>query len=376
MAARKIVKAKSHALAKRATPTRAPQRKVRVSVPSRSTLPSDYGRVLDDLKRRTRDERVRTVLAANSAMVLLYWDIGSTILARQEAAGWGAKIIDRLSQDLRRAYPEMQGLSLRNMLYMRAFATAWPRPAIVQAPLAQLPWYHHIALIERVKQPEERLWYAQQAATLGWSRNILALQIDQQAHSRHGRTVHNFKTTLPPAESDMASQIFKDPYLFDFIGTADPRREREVEQALTDHIQNFLLELGAGFAFVGRQVSLEVGSQNFMVDLLFYHLKLRCYVVIELKAVPFEPAFVGQINLYLAAVDDLMRHPDDRPTIGLVLCRSKDRVVAEYALRNLVQPIGVADWETGLAARLPKELKGSLPTIQELEAEFAIPAAA
>jgi predicted nuclease of restriction endonuclease-like (RecB) superfamily len=204
----------------------------------------------------------------------------------------------------------------------------------------------------------------------GWSRNILVLQIQGRAHGRQGKAITNFKETLPPPESDLAAQVFKDPYLFDFLGTADPRREREVEQALVDHIQRFLLELGTGFAFVGRQVPLEVGNRDFRIDLLFYHLKLRCYVVVEFKAVPFDPAFIGQLNLYLSATDDLLRHPDDQPTIGLLLCREKNRVIVEYALRHLKRPIGVADWETKLVEKLPKALKGSLPTVEEIEAEL------
>jgi predicted nuclease of restriction endonuclease-like (RecB) superfamily len=305
-------------------------------------------------------------------MVLLYWDIGRVILDRQEREGWGAKIIDRLSADLREAYPEMKGLSPRNLKYMRTFAAAWPDRAIVQAPLAQLPWYHQIALLEKLSSADQRLWYAGQSAKFGWSHNILALQIDGRAHERHGKAVTNFKATLPPEGSDLAAQIFKDPYLFDFLGTADPRREREVEQALVDHIQHFLLELGSGFAFVGRQVHLEFASHDYYIELLFYHLKLRCYVVIELKAVAFEPAFTGQLNMYLSAVDDLLRHPDDRPTIGLLLCRSKDKVIAEYALRGINKPIGVAEWETKLVEKLPDELKGSLPTVEEIEAELTL----
>jgi predicted nuclease of restriction endonuclease-like (RecB) superfamily len=215
-----------------------------------------------------------------------------------------------------------------------------------------------------------RDWYIGQSIQYGWSRNILALQIKSQAHARHGKAVNNFAATLPPADSDMAAQVFKDPYLFDFLGTADPRREREVEQALVDHVQKFLLELGSGFAFVGRQVHLEVGDSDFYLDLLFYHLKLRCYVVVELKAVPFDPAFVGTLNLYLSAVDDLLRHPDDKPTLGLLLCRSKSRLVVEYALRDMNKPIGVAQWETQITRALPKELASSLPSIEQIEAEL------
>ena len=228
-----------------------------------------------------------------------------------------------------------------------------------------------MALIEKLEHPEARLWYAQKTIENGWSRDILALQIESGLRERQGRAVTNFPVSMPPSDSDMAAQVFKDPHLFDFLGTADPRREREVERALVDHIQRFLLEMGAGFAFVGRQVQLEVGDDDFQIDILFYHLKLRRYVVVELKAVPFDPAFVGQMNLYLSAVDDLLRHPDDEPTIGLLLCRGKNRVIVEYALRGFTKPVGVADWETRLVDSLPDELQGSLPTVEEIEAELS-----
>jgi predicted nuclease of restriction endonuclease-like (RecB) superfamily len=304
-------------------------------------------------------------------MVLLYWDVGWMILARQEHEGWGAKVIDRLSADLQQAYPDMRGLSPRNLKYMRAFAAAWPDRAIVQEALAQIPWSHQIALLAKLDSRQQRLWYARKSAAHGWSHNILAFQIAARAHERDAKALTNFRATLPPEDSDMAAQVFKDPYLFDFLGTADARREREVEQALVDHIQHFLLELGAGFAFVGRQVHLEFADEDYYVDLLFYHLKLRCYVVVELKATKFQPGFVGQMSMYLAAVDDLLRHPDDKPTIGLLLCRSKNELVVEYALRGSQKPIGVAQWETVLVERLPEELKGSLPTVEEIEAELA-----
>ena len=341
------------------------------AVPSKAELPGDYASTLRELKQRITGERLRVVMAANAGMVLLYWDIGQTILQRQATEGWGAKVIDRLSADLRQAFPDMKGLSPRNLKYMRAFAEAWPDKAIVQRVIAQLPWRQNIALLERLDDPDVRLWYARKTVEQGWSQPILCLQIEGQAHKRQGKALTNFPATLPPADSDMAAQIFKNPYLFDFIGTADPRREREVEQALVDHIQRFLLEMGAGFAFMGRQAHLEVESQDFYLDLSFYHVKLRCYVVVELKAVPFDPAFVGQLNLYLSAVDDLLRQPDDKPTIGLLLCRSKKKLVVEYALRDLKKPIGVAAWQTKLVKSLPKELKGSLPTIEEIEKELA-----
>jgi len=303
-------------------------------------------------------------------MILLYWDIGRIILDRQKSEGWGAKVIDRLSYDLKLAFPDMTGFSPRNLKYMRAFSESWPDREFVQRTIAQIPWRSNIALLDRLKDPGLRIWYAQKTIEHGWSREILDIQIETRLHERQGRALNNFEQALPPADSDMAAQVFKDPYLFDFLGTADPRKEREVEQALVDHVQRFLLEMGSGFAFVGRQVPLEVGNRDFSLDLLFYHLKLRCFVVVELKAVPFDPAFVGQLNLYLSAVDDLLRHPDDKRTIGLLLCKSKDTLVVEYALRGLESPMGVADWETELTERLPDDLKGSLPTIEEIEAEL------
>lgn len=309
-------------------------------------------------------------MSANAAIVLLYWDIGRAILERQEREGWGTKVIDRLSADLREAFSDMRGLSPRNLKYMRAFAAAWSDRQIVQEVLAQITWYHNIALLEKVADPQVRLWYTRKAREEGWSRNVLVMQIESGLHDRQGKAITNFPATLPPADSDLAAQVFKDPYLFDFLGTADSRKERELEQALVDHIQRFLLELGAGFAFVGRQVLLEVGDRDFYLDLLFYHLKLRRFVVVELKAIPFDPGFVGQMNLYLSAVDDLLRHLDDKPTIGLLLCKGKDQLVVEYALRGFQKPIGVAEWETLLVESLPEELKGSLPTVEEIEAEL------
>jgi predicted nuclease of restriction endonuclease-like (RecB) superfamily len=339
--------------------------------PTVADLPHDYAKVLADLKRRIARERLRVVLSANAGMVLLYWDIGRIVLGRQNREGWGARVIDRLAADLRRAFPDMRGFSPRNLKYMRAFAAAWPDQSIVQGPLAQITWYHNIALLEKLDTPDTRLWYARETIQHGWSRTVLTLQIDSQAHRRTGKAVSNFPRTLPPGDSDMAAQVFKDPYLFDFLGTADPRREAEIEQALMDHVQRFLLELGAGFAFVGRQVHLEVGGEDFYIDLLFYHLHLRCFVVVELKAVPFKPEFLGKLNMYLSAADDLLRHPDDKPTIGLLLVKQKNRVLVEYALRDLRKPVGVADWETRLTRTLPKDLATSLPTIEEIEAELS-----
>jgi predicted nuclease of restriction endonuclease-like (RecB) superfamily len=338
---------------------------------STQDIPLDYQSTLADLKQRIANERLRVTLSANAAMILLYWDIGQTILSRQDLQGWGAKIIDRLSEDLKEAFPEMNGFSPRNLKYMRMFAQQWPDREIVQRTVAQIPWRSNLTLLHKVNDIDTRLWYAEKTIESGWSKDILALQIESRLHERQGKAANNFALTLPPGDSDMAVQVFKDPYLFDFLGTADTRKEREVEQALVDHVQKFLLELGAGFAFVGRQVLLEVGDQDFRLDLLFYHLTLRCYVVVELKAVPFDPGFTGTLNLYLSAVDDLLRHPDDKPTIGLLLCKSKDDLVVEYALDGYRRPMGVAQWESQLTQNLPEDLKGSLPSIEELERELA-----
>ncbi|MEK7656437.1 MAG: PDDEXK nuclease domain-containing protein, partial [Elusimicrobiota bacterium] len=254
-------------------------------------MPRGYSEMLSALKERIGHERQRVVFAANTAMIVLYWDIGRAILERQDLKGWGSKVIDRLSHDLREAYPDMKGFSPRNLKYMRAFAAAWPDIAIVQRVVAQLPWRQNIALLEHLDDEKTRLWYAQETLRNGWSQPILTLQIEGRAHERYGKALSNFKAILPSAQSDMAGQIFKDPYLFDFLGTGETRREREIEQSLVDHIQRFLLELGTGFAFVGRQVHLEVGDDDFYVDLLFYQLRLRCYVVIDLKMEPFKPEF-------------------------------------------------------------------------------------
>jgi predicted nuclease of restriction endonuclease-like (RecB) superfamily len=343
------------------------------AAPSRQSMPSWYPELLASVSDHIATGRPRAIAAANRELLATYWAIGGDILARQQEEGWGARVIDRLSADLRERFPEAKGYSPRNLKYMRAFAAAWPDPAIVQGPLAQLPWYHQIALIEKLSTPELRLWYAAQAIEQGWSRDILAHQITMRFHERAGKAITNFAATMPSADSDLAQQTTRDPYLFDFVGNADIRRERDLEQGLVDHVGKFLLELGQGFAFVGRQVRLEIGDDEFFCDLLFYHLKLRCYVVIELKAVAFEPGFLGQLGMYMAAVDDLLAHQDDKPTIGLLLCRSKNNVVAEYALRGYSTPIGVAEWTTAITTALPEEFTSSLPSIAELEAELSDP---
>jgi len=330
----------------------------------------DYQAFLETLKERVRKARMRASLAVNSELVLLYWRIGREILARQEELGWGAKVIDQLAKDLRRAFPEMKGFSARNLKYMRAFAQAWLDEEFVQQAAAQIPWFHNVVILQKVKDPEARAQYVGYARQYGWSRAVLQLQIDQHLHERQGQAPNNFAQTLPPPQSDLAQQITKDPYCFDFLTLADDARERDLERGLVKHIRDFLLELGAGFSFVGTQIPLQVADQDFYLDMLFYHLELRCYVVIELKATAFRPEYAGKLNFYLSAVDDLLRHESDQPTIGILLCRSRDDLVVEYALRDMSKPIGVAGWETRLVESLPQELEGRLPTVEEIEAEL------
>jgi len=336
---------------------------------SLSMPPDGYGDWLIDLKNRIHNAQQRATLAVNSELVLLNWQIGQDILTRQTQQGWGTKVIDRLAQDLRAAFPDMKGFSPRNLKYMRAFAGAWPDAEFVQEVLAQLPWYHQIALLDKLSSPETRRWYAAQAIKHNWSRNILVMQIETRLLERSGKAVSNFDSQLPKPQSDLARESLKDPYRFDFLGLTLDAQEREIENALVKHVTDFLLELGAGFAFVGQQVLLDVGGDEFFIDLLFYHLKLRCYVVIELKAGKFKPEHLGQLSFYLTAVDAQLKQPQDGPTIGLLLCKSKNKVVAEYALRDNARPIGVAEYQ--LVESLPAELQTSLPSIEQIERELA-----
>ncbi len=330
-----------------------------------------YDTLLRDLKQRIQNAQIKAALAVNTELVLLYWSIGRDILARQKEQGWGAKVIEKLSADLRREFPNMQGLSPRNLKYMRAFADAYPDEAIVQEALAQIPWYHNIALVEKLKDGAERLWYARATLECGWSRNVLAHQIETNLYGRQGKAITNFERTLPSPQSDLAQQLLKDPYNFDFLTLTRDARERELQEALLTHIRQFLLELGRGFAFVGGPYPLTVGGDEFEIDLLFYHLHLRCYVVIDLKIGKFAPEDAGQMNFYLSAVDDLLRHKDDAPSIGLILCKSKNEVVAEYALRDVNKPIGVSTQLTReIEASLPQDFQHSLPTVEEIEAEL------
>lgn len=332
-------------------------------------IPSEYGPFLEDLKSRIRSAQVRAAVAVNSELVTLYWNIGKQILDAQQAQGWGSKVVDRLSIDLRREFPEMKGFSPTNLRYMRSFAEAWRDEPIFQQLAGKLPWFHHCILMDKVKDEETRLWYVRQAIANGWSRNTLSLHIKSRLHERQGAAPTNFKASLPAPQSDLAQNILKDPYNFDFLGLGDQAHEREIEKALVDHVRKFLLELGVGFAFVGSQYHLEVAGEDFYIDLLFYHVRLHCYVVIELKAGKFKPASAGQLNFYLSAVDDLLRTEGDAPSIGLILCQDKNRVLAEYALRDLSKPIGVSSYQ--LADSIPDSIQTALPTIEQLESELS-----
>ncbi|MBZ5487085.1 DUF1016 domain-containing protein [Halomonas aquamarina] len=330
--------------------------------------PEGYADWLAELKDRIHNAQQRATQAVNRELVLLYWQIGQDILRRQAEQGWGAKVIDRLAHDLRTAFPEGKGFSRANLMYMRAFAEAWPDAEIVQQAVGQLPWGHNLALLSKLKEPAERLAYAHAALEHGWSRNVLVMQIETRLLERQGAAITNFDARLPKPQSDLARESLKDPYRFDFLGLAAESQEREVEEALVRHVTEFLLELGAGFAFVGRQVILDVGGEEFFIDLLFYHLKLRCYVVIELKTGKFKPEHLGQLGFYLTAVDRQLKAEQDNPSIGLLLCKSKNKVVAEYALSDKSQPMGIAEYK--LLESLPSELQTGLPSIEQIEQEL------
>jgi predicted nuclease of restriction endonuclease-like (RecB) superfamily len=329
---------------------------------------SNYEGFLKDLKERIRSAQLRAALAVNRELVLLYWSIGRDIVERQKREGWGTKVIDRLAEDLSRAFPEIKGFSARNLKYMRAFAEAWQDEDFVQQVAAQLPWFHNCVLLDKLKTNEERAWYSQLTIQNGWSRNVLVHQIESDLFHRQGRAITNFKRTLPAPQSELAQQLVKDPYNFDFLSLGPQARERDIERGLIEHLQKFLLELGVGFSFVGTQYPLEVAGKDFRLDLLFYHLRLRCFIVIDLKIDDFKPEYAGKMNFYLSAVDDLLKHPDDQPSIGIILCKTKNSVIVEYTLRDTSKPLGVAEYR--ITAALPEELRGSLPSIEDLEEEL------
>ncbi len=346
-----------------------------------------YPVLLASIKQRIRQGQTRAMLAVNAELIRLYWEIGQMLDARQQIEGWGAAVIPRLARDIRNELPEVKGFSERNIKRMLAFFREYralvpqavaqaagevPQPVALFLPelLFALPWGHHLMLMERVKDVAAREWYMRATLAQGWSRNVLQMQIETGAHVRQGKATSNFTSRLPPPQSDLAQQTLKDPYLFDFLTLEEPFHERELETGLIGHLERFLLELGRGFAFVGRQYHIDIGEQDFYIDLLFYHLRLRCYVVVELKRGAFKPEYAGKMNFYCSVVDELLRHEADAQTIGLILCQQRNAVVAEYALRGMDKPIGVSTFE--LTRALPADLESSLPSIERIERELGV----
>jgi predicted nuclease of restriction endonuclease-like (RecB) superfamily len=352
-----------------------------------------YADLLAEVKNRIQTAQTRAVLAVNAELIRLYWQIGNLLLIRQADEGWGAAVIPRLARDLGNALPELKGFSTRNLDRMVAFARTYPHPGKfspqavaklmpfekAQQTLAKphdsdsllwhVPWGHHTLLLQKYTEDQTRAWYMAQIMVHGWSRSALQMQIDSAAHLRSGAAVNNFASCLPAPQSELVQQTLKDPYIFDFLTLEAGFHERELETGLVAHLEKFLLELGQGFAFVGRQYHLAVGEKDFYIDLLFYHLLLRSYVVIELKRGDFQPEYAGKLNFYCNVVDDTLRHPQDALTIGLLLCQGKDNVLAEYALRGIDKPIGIASYE--LTRALPQSLQSALPSIEQIEAELS-----
>lgn len=332
------------------------------------SIPEHYPEFLEQLTQRIRTAQVTAGLAVNRELVLLYWHIGCDLSARIQSAQWGTGVVQQLAQDIAKRFPGVRSFSARNLMFMRRFSEAWPDEEIVKQLVSQIPWGHNIRLIQSVKQPEARRWYIQKTIDNGWSRNVLMHQIESDLYARQGSATTNFAHTLPESQSDLAEQVLKDPYNFDFITLTEQSTERELQRGLITHLRDFMLELGVGFAFVGENVHLEVGDDDFYLDCLFYHLQLRCYVVIELKTGKFKPEYAGKMNFYLTAVDNIKKHEDDQPSIGIILCREKNKLVVEYSLRDMDKPIGVPEYK--LTTALPASLVDQLPSIDQIEAEL------
>jgi len=335
----------------------------------------EYVQALFEIKQRIQQAQIKALLSVNNELLKLYWDIGKIISQKSQQDQWGSKTVEKLAEDLQNIFPGMSGFSRANVFKMKVFYTTYEivSRAVRQLddmPIFSIPWGHNIVLITKIKSNEERLWYAHEIIEHGWSRIVLEWQISSDLYNRQGKAITNFTKQLPSSESELAQQAFKDPYILDFLKLREPYVERDIEQGLIDNVQKMLLEMGKGFAFVARQYHLVVGSNDYYIDLLFYHIQLKCYVVIELKAREFDYLDAGQISFYITAVDEQLRGKGDNPTIGMILCKNKDKYTAEYALKGMNTPIGIASYEIELISKLPKELKSSLPTIQEIEAEL------
>lgn len=329
----------------------------------------EYTSIFSELKEKVLYVQKRAIISVNKELVLLYWEIGNIILKNQSKQGWGSKIIDSLSKDLKKTFPDMKGFSVRNLKYMRQFAVTYPDISIVQELLAQLSWYHNLTLIQKVKDSNIRQWYIVKTIENGWSQSILLHQIESDLYARSSnKKITNFANTLVSPHSELVKETLKDPYIFDFLLLGEKAQEKDIEKQLVQHITKFLLELGSGFAFVGNQYKIETKNKDYYIDLLFYHLELKCYFVIELKNVAFKPEFAGKLNFYLSAVDDLIKAKDDNPTIGLILCKSKDKIEAEYSLRDINKPIGISEYQ--ITKNIPAELQSKLPSIEIIEEQL------
>jgi predicted nuclease of restriction endonuclease-like (RecB) superfamily len=349
-----------------------------------STMITDnYIGILQELKGKIQQARQRAMLAVNTELLITYWEIGNTVLQQQRKEGWGTNIINRLISDLKTEFPDMRGLSPRNLKYMRKFAEAYPsfgkmlnqhesnenqEDIIVQQAVAQLPWGHQLVLLERVKDKSHRLFYMNKTIENGWSRNILLNQIAGQLHLRQGSSLNNFDRSLPADQSDLVKETFKNPYIFDFLHASEQVRELGLEKALVQQIKNFILELGRGFAFIGNQFKIKVGESEVSLDLLFFHYRLDCFIVFDLKIGEFKPEFAGKLNFYTTVVDEEIKLPEHKPTIGVLLCKSSDQTMVKYSLKNINSPLGVSTFE--LLKDLPQDLKPDMPSVEELEDEI------
>lgn len=330
---------------------------------------AEYAQFLEHIKLDILKTQIKAAAAANQELIMLYWRIGKGLSEKTKLEGWGSKVIESLTQDLKQAFPNLSGFSARNLIYMRKFAEMY-QDINYAAAAAQLPWGHTMLLLDSISDNTERIWYTEQTLQNGWSRSMLESWIESKLYHRQGKAITNFKQNLPHIDTDLAEQLLKEPYNLNFLTMDSKAREKDIEDGLIQYMEKFLIELGQGFAFVGRQFKVTIGQDDFFIDLLFYHYKLRCFFVIELKATKFDARDVGQINMYLAAIDNQIKSPDDHPTIGLILCKSQDKIQAEYALQNVKTPIGIAHYTTMITEALPQELQGKLPTIEEIEAEL------
>ncbi len=332
-------------------------------------IDKEYNDLFESLKQRVANSQYKASLSVNRELILLYHHIGNSILDCQAKYGWGSKVIGQLSKDLCMEFPGIKGFSTQNLKYMKRFAEEYKVDEIGQQAVDQIPWGHNVLLMYKISDKKERLFYIQNTISNAWSRNFLSMQIEKNLFKRQGTALTNFEERLPLSQFKLAQATLKNPYLFDFLSLGEEAHEREIEKGLIAHVEKFLLELGEGFAFLGRQYHLQIEGKDFYIDLLFYHVKIHSFVVVELKSGEFKPEYTGKMNFYLSAIDDLLRHSDDNPSIGLILCRSKVGVLAEYALRDMTKPIGLAEYRLNDA--LPDDIKTALPTIEELEIELA-----